>query len=286
MTFTQTDINVARRALTQADAVLIGAGSGLSTAAGLTYQGRRFQQHFADFIARYHFSDMYAGGFYPFATPEEYWAYWSRYIFINRYQKAPKPVYQRLRSLVQGKDIFVLTTNVDHQFQLAGFDKQRLFYTQGDYGLFQCSVPCHAHTYDNESTIRAMVAQQTNMRVPTELIPRCPICGAPMTMNLRADSTFVEDAGWQAAYQRYVCFLQRTAKTRIVYLELGVGFNTPGIIRYPFEQFTFQGKHATLIRLNQHEAAVPAALAQKSICLRGDIHRTLRALLSPEEETA
>lgn len=278
MTFPQTDVAAARRALAQADAVLIGAGSGLSTAAGLTYQGRRFHQHFADFIARYHFSDMYAGGFYPFATPEEYWAYWSRYIFINRYQKAPKPVYQRLRSLVQGKDVFVLTTNVDHQFQIAGFDKQRLFYPQGDYGLFQCSVPCHARTYDNERAVRAMVAQQANMRVPTELIPRCPVCGAPMAMNLRADSTFVEDAGWQAACRRYIAFLQRTAQTRIVYLELGVGFNTPGIIRYPFEQFALQGKRATLVRVNQTDADVPPALRRKSVSLRGDIHRILQAL--------
>lgn len=278
MTFPQTDVAAARRALAQADAVLIGAGSGLSTAAGLTYQGRRFHQHFADFIARYHFSDMYAGGFYPFATPEEYWAYWSRYILINRYQKAPKPVYQRLRSLVQGKDVFVLTTNVDHQFQIAGFDKQRLFYPQGDYGLFQCSVPCHARTYDNERAVRAMVAQQANMRVPTELIPRCPVCGAPMAMNLRADSTFVEDAGWQAACRRYIAFLQRTAQTRIVYLELGVGFNTPGIIRYPFEQFALQGKRATLVRVNQTDADVPPALRRKSVSLRGDIHRILQAL--------
>ena len=175
--------------LASSDAIVIGAGAGLSTSAGFTYTGERFVHYFPDFIAKYHFSDMYSGGFYLFDTLEEHWAYWSRYIFCNRYLDAPKPVYQELLSLVQDKDYFVLTTNVDHQFQKAGFDKHKLFYTQGDYGLWQCMEPCHQKTYDNEEVVRRMVAEQRDMRIPTELVPRCPVCGKPMTMNLRSDNT-------------------------------------------------------------------------------------------------
>lgn len=184
-----------REALDKADAVVIGAGAGLSTSAGFVYTGERFDRYFHDFAEKYHFNDMYSGGFYPYDTLEEHWAYWSRYIYINRYLDAPKPVYEKLLSLLKGKDYFVLTTNVDHCFQKAGFDKKRLFYTQGDYGLWQCSVPCHKKTYDNEKIVRQMMEQQKDMKVPSELIPRCPVCGAPMTMNLRADNTFVEDEG-------------------------------------------------------------------------------------------
>ncbi len=181
--------------LHQADAVLIGAGAGLSISAGFTYSGKRFEKLFGDFIQKYSISDIYAGGFYPWQSLEEYWAWWSRHIFVNRYEDAPKPVYQELLSLVQDKDYFVLTTNVDHCFQKAGFDKERLFYTQGDYGLWQCFEPCCQKTYDNEQQVRQMVEQQRGMRIPTELIPRCPVCGKPMTMNLRCDDTFVEDEG-------------------------------------------------------------------------------------------
>lgn len=192
-----------------AEAIIIGAGAGLSTSAGFSYSGRRFKENFPDFIAKYGFSDMYSAGFYPYETLEEHWAYWSRYIFINRYQNPPKPVYQSLFHLVQSKDYFVLTTNVDHCFQKAGFDKQRLFYTQGDYGLWQCSKPCHNRTYDNETVVKRMVREQKAMRVPSELVPYCPLCGAPMSMNLRADSTFVEDAGWDKAANRYQNFLRQ-----------------------------------------------------------------------------
>ena len=198
-----------RSALQGADAVVIGAGAGLSTSAGFVYNGERFQQYFCDFASKYGFSDMYSGGFYPYATLEEYWAYWSRYIWVNRYMNAPKPVYEDLLALVKDKDYFVITTNVDHQFQKAGFDKHRLFYTQGDYGLFQCSEPCCQKTYDNEETVRQMLEQQRNMRVPSELVPRCPVCGRPMTMNLRSDDTFVENEGWHRAAERYSEFLRR-----------------------------------------------------------------------------
>ena len=174
---------------------------------------------------------MYTGGFYPFSTLEEHWAYWSRYIAINRYLAPPRPVYEDLLRLVEKKDYFVLTTNVDHCFQRAGFDKQRLFYTQGDYGLWQCSRPCHKRTYDNEEAVRRMVAEQRNMRIPSELVPHCPVCGAPMSMNLRADLTFVEHEGWQAAAGRYQDFLRRHRGMQVLYLELGVGMNTPVIIK-------------------------------------------------------
>ena len=191
---------------------------------------------------------MYSAGFYPYETLEEHWAYWSRYIFINRYQNPPKPVYQNLFHLVQSKDYFVLTTNVDHCFQKAGFDKQRLFYTQGDYGLWQCSKPCHNRTYDNETVVKRMVREQKAMRVPSELVPYCPLCGAPMSMNLRADSTFVEDAGWNKAANRYQNFLRQHKGQHILYLELGVGENTPGIIKYPFWNMTHQNANATYAR--------------------------------------
>ena len=232
------------RALIEAEAVVIGAGAGLSTSAGFTYSGERFEKNFADFAGKYSFSDMYAGGFYPFPTREEFWAYWSRYIFLNRYQPAPKPVYETLLHLVQNRDYFVITTNVDHCFQKAGFDKKRLFYTQGDYGLFQCSGPCRPETWDNEGAICEMAARQKDMRIPSELIPTCPHCGRPATTNLRADDKFVEDEGWHQAAERYVQFLRTRGKQKILFLELGVGYNTPGIIKYPFWQMTAQNPRA------------------------------------------
>ena len=267
-----------RRALDSADAVLIGAGSGLSTAAGLTYTGERFERYFGDFIAKYHIPDMYAGGFYPFETLEEYWAWWSRHIFYNRYVDAPLPVYRDLLALVRGQDYFVLTTNVDHQFQRAGFDKKRLFYTQGDYGLWQCMQPCHNKTYDNEQTVRRMIEEQRDMRVPTELVPHCPVCGRPMTMNLRADDTFVEDEGWHAAAGRYADFLRRHEGLRVVFLELGVGGNTPGIIKYPFWQMTAKNPKAVYACVNFGEAFAPKEIADRSICIDGDIGEVLEKL--------
>lgn len=259
-----------------ADAVVIGAGAGLSTAAGFTYSGERFQKYFADFIEKYHFKDMYSGGFYPFETLEEHWAYWSRYIDINRYMDAPNDTYKRLLELVKDKDYFVLTTNADHQFQKAGFDKHRLFYTQGDYGLFQCSEPCHNVTYDNEDVIRRMIAEQKNMRIPFELVPKCPECGKPMTMNLRCDDTFVQDEGWYRASDRYSDFLRHHKKADVLFLELGVGFNTPVIIKYPFWQMTAKNPNAVYACINFDEAFCPNELKDKSICINRDIVEVLR----------
>ena len=267
-----------KAALQDCDAVVIGAGSGLSTAAGFTYTGERFEQHFSDFSQKYGIRDMYSGGFYPFSTPEEFWAYWSRYIYINRYMDAPKPVYDDLLKLVQGKDYFVITTNVDHCFQKASFDKKRLFYTQGDYGLFQCSRPCCQKTYDNEEIVRQMVEQQCNMRVPSELVPHCPVCGRPMTMNLRCDDTFVEDEGWHRAAERYANFLRTREGQKILFLELGVGNNTPVIIKYPFWQMTAKNPNATYVCINLGEAYAPREIEARSICINADIGSVLKQI--------
>ena len=254
-----------------ADCIIIGAGAGLSTAAGFTYSGERLQKYFADFVQKYRFKDMYSGGFYPFPTLEEQWAYWSRYIYINRYMDVDNGTYKKLFELVKDKDYFVITTNVDHQFQKAGFDKKRLFYTQGDYGLWQCSEPCHNKTYDNEETVRAMFEQQKDMRIPTELIPHCPVCGKPMSMNLRADDTFVEDEGWHDAAGRYNDFLQAHEGQHILFMELGVGMNTPVIIKIPFMQMTAQNPNAVYACLNYGEAYAPSEIANQSICIDADI---------------
>ena len=265
-------------ALRGADAVVIGAGSGLSTAAGFSYAGERFEQYFSDFAERYGFRDMYSGGFYPFPTREEFWAYWSRYILINRYQDPPKPVYSALRKLIADKDHFVITTNVDHCFQKAGFDKKRLFYTQGDYGLFQCSGPCRQETFDNESAVREMVRRQEGLRVPTELLPVCPHCGRPMTMNLRCDDTFVQDEGWYRAAERYSEFLRRHRGSKLLFLDLGTGMNTPAIIKFPFWRMVGQQPDAIYACINLDDAYAPDEIRARSICIQADIGSVLAQL--------
>ena len=254
-----------------ADAVVIGAGAGLSTAAGFTYDGERFEKYFSDFRKKYGFEDMYSGGFYPYKTPEEHWAYWSRYIFVNRYQAAPKSVYEDLLKLVADKDYFVITTNVDHCFQKAGFDKKRLFYTQGDYGLFQCSEPCCQEIFDNEAIVLEMLKRQKDMKIPTELLPVCPHCGKSLTMNLRSDDKFVEDEGWHRAAERYQSFLRTRENEKILFLELGVGYNTPVIIKYPFWQMTAKNPNATYACVNKGQAICPSEIRHKSICINDDI---------------
>lgn len=267
-----------KAALAGADAVVIGAGSGLSAAAGFSYSGARFDENFADFHAKYGIRDMYSGGFYPFRTPEEQWAYWSRHILLNRYTDPPGSLYRELLALVADKNYFVLTTNVDHCFQKAGFDKKRLFYTQGDYGLFQCSRPCCQETWDNEDVVRQMAERQRDMKIPADLVPRCPHCGAPAVMNLRCDDTFVEDGGWHAAAERYTDFLKGPAQGRVLFLELGVGYNTPGVIKYPFWRMTQKNPNAVYACVNYGEALVPPQLGGQAIAIDGDIAQVVRQL--------
>ena len=282
--------------LDSAECVVVGAGAGLSASAGFSYSGGRFKKYFSDFEAKYHFHDMYSGGFADFGSLEENWAYWSRYIYINRYMNAPVPVYEKLFELVRGKDYFVITTNVDHCFQKAGFDKKRLFYTQGDYGLFQCCVPCHKKTYDNEEIVKKMLVSQgfefkdsenkkdgglifpenpLKMEIPSELVPHCPVCGKPMSMNLRCDETFVEDDGWHEAARRYQDFLEKHKNAKTLFLELGVGENTPGIIKYPFWNFVHKNKDAFYAAVNMEETEVPAEIKARSVLIKGDIFRTI-----------
>lgn len=268
-----------RGVLDAADAVVVGAGAGLSTAAGFSYGGELFRRHFADFEERFGIHDMYSGGFFPFPTREVFWAFWSRMIRLNRYTEDPKPTYRNLRRLLEGREHFVITTNVDHRFQAAGFSKERLFYTQGDYGLLQCSKPCCQETYDNEALVREMLERQEGMHVPTELLPTCPHCGRPLVPNLRSDDTFVEDEGWHAAAERYHRFLREHEQGRVLYLELGVGYNTPVIIKYPFWRMTQANPEATYACVNFGEAVCPQEIAERSICLNADIDRVIRDLL-------
>ena len=272
-------INRVKDLLKSADAVVIGAGAGLSTSAGFDYSGERFEKYFPDFAEKYGITDMYSGGFYPYQTLEEYWAWWSRQIYCNRYIDAPKPLYQKLLSLVKDKDCFVITTNVDHCFQKSGFDKQRLFYMQGDYGLFQCSEPCCQKTYDNEELVLKMVQSQKNMKIPSELVPYCPNCGQPMTTNLRCDDSFVQDEGWYKAKNRYDDFIRRHEGLKTVFLELGVGNNTPVWIKYPFQKMTAQNPNASYVCVNLGCVYAPPEIKGQSVCIDSDILTVIDKLL-------
>lgn len=276
-------INRLKNEIKNADAIVIGAGAGMSTSAGLTYDGERFEKYFSDFHKKYGILDMYSGGFYPYETLEEYWAWWSRHIYINRYDITAGKPYMDLLNIVKDKDYFVLTTNVDHQFQLAGFDKKRLFYTQGDYGLWQCSRACHDKTYDNEETVRLMIKTQKNMKIPSDLIPKCPVCGAPMTMNLRCDNSFVQDKGWYSAASRYEDFIRRHKESHILFLELGVGNNTPVIIKYPFWKMTTKNPKAVYACVNHGEAYCPQQIKKQSICFDMDIAEMLENVRKVED---
>lgn len=292
------DIIKLKETINDADAIIIGAGAGLSTAAGFIYDGERFEKYFFDFIVKYKIKDMYSGGFSPFEDDEEFWAYWSRYIYINRYMDAPLPTYNDLFEIIKDKDYFVITTNVDHCFQKAGFDHKRLFYTQGDFGLLQCSKPCHKKTYDNKEIIEKMLLSQgfvinkdkslsfnskdIKMKVDKELLPVCPICGEPMTLNLRSDDTFVEDEGWHKAADNYIQFLNRHNELKTVFLELGVGYNTPVIIKYPFISMTNKWPKATYICINPNEKYAPEGIEDKSIIINDDIKDVFNALLNKD----
>ena len=286
-----------KKIIADADAVMIGAGAGLSTAAGFVYSGERFGRYFSDFGRKYGFRDMYSGGFYPYESQEEFWAFFSRNIWINRYMDAPRRTYDDLFRLCKGRDYFVLTTNVDHCFQKAGFEKSRLFYTQGDYGLFQCSRPCCRKTWDNEAMVREMILSQgfvigehnalslpegrdAIMRIPAELLPKCPVCGRPMAMNLRSDDTFVEDEGWHKAAAAYEAWMTAHQHQKVVYLEIGVGYNTPGIIKYNFWQQVYRNENAVYACLNMEESQVPDEIGDRSIVISGDSSQVIRELAS------
>ena len=267
-----------KKILDDCENILIGAGAGFSTAAGYTYSGERFNKYFADFAEKYHFQDMYSGGFYPYETQGEFWAFWARNILCNRYDQPESELHKKLLEIVQDKNYFVLTTNVDHLFQNNGFDKSRLFYTQGDYGLFQCSTPCHNKTYDNEKIVREMHAHEKNFSVPEKYFPRCPKCGEIMTTNLRVDDKFVEDSGWQIASYNYKKFLSNNLDKKIIFLELGVGSNTPGIIKYPFWRFTAENPDSKYICINFGEAFAPKEILSRSILINADIKEVLMSL--------
>ncbi len=260
------------------DAILIGAGSGLSTSAGFEYGGDSFLKHFKYMNEKYGYTDMYSAGFHKFRSSEERWGYWSKFIYLNRYQGVKK-LYKDLLELVKDKNYFVITTNVDHQFQLAGFDKKRLFYTQGDYRLFQCSKPCHKKTYDNEKIVMEMVKKQKDGLIPSSLIPKCPICGKEMTTNLRCDDSFVEDEGWKEASIRYLNFLKDINGKKVLFLEIGVGFNTPGIIKYPFWEMTYQNKNSQYVCINKGQIYVPKEIENRSFMLDEDIAKVINEIL-------
>ncbi|MGN1271845.1 MAG: SIR2 family NAD-dependent protein deacylase [Lactobacillus sp.] len=279
----ENEIAKLRQIFQEADAVIVGAGAGLSASAGYDFGGERLKKYFGDFVSKYGMTDMYTGCFADFETNEERWAYWSRWAWINRYEPIPKNTHQKLLKLLEGKDYFVLTTNIDHTFQRAGFPKKRLCYTQGDFGLFQCSKPCHTDTYDNRDILQKMVSQEKEMRVPTELIPHCPKCGREMDFNLFWDDTFVRDRGWHIAYERYTQYIEKHSKGKVLYFELGVGFNSPGVIKIPFWNMTMQNPNAIFASINLTMPCYPEKLKEQSIVIQADIDRVVSELLSSQQ---
>lgn len=264
--------------LEQYDTVIVGAGSGLSTASGLDYSLNRFGKLFPDFISKYGYSHMYHAAFNEYESVEEHFAYWSRHIFYNRYDFVDNGLYNKIYELISKKDYFVVTTNADHLFQKNGFDKNRLFYMQGDYGLFQCSVPCHDATYDNAQIIQDMVNQQVDLKIPSNLIPTCKKCGAVMTTNLRKDHTFVEDDGWHIANERYNKFIENNNKSKVLFLEFGVGPNTPGIIKYPFWNLVYKNDNAFYITVGLEHSVVPSEIIDRSLSFDMDINEFMELL--------
>ena len=271
-------IDRAAENIRNADCVIIGAGAGASTAAGIQYGGKRFTDNFAEFIKKYgehYMTDMYAAGFYPYPSEEAKWGYWSKHALMNRFDPPALPLYTELYDIVKNKEYFVLTTNVDHQFYKAGFDEKRIFATQGDYGKIQCQKACHPKTYDAKDLFRKMDKARRDCLIPSELVPKCPVCGGNMAMNLRCDNYFVEDEAWHEAADRYAGFLEQNKDKKVVLLELGVGFNTPIIIRFPFEKMVRENSSYSLIRMNMDEAVVPESFGKRAIGIGGDMAKAI-----------
>lgn len=275
-----TRIEKAKQLISNAEFIVIGGGAGLSAAAGITYCGKRFTQNFAPFIQKYGMTDMYSSGFYPFSTQEERWAYWAKHIVVNRYEPESTKLYNDLYHLVKDKNYFVMTTNVDSQFEKSGFPADKVFEVQGNYGYLQCSKGCHDKVYFNESLVKEMVDQTVDCKIPSELVPKCPVCSGEMDPHLRINQFFVQDEKWYESNHCYNQFLEESKGKRVVFLELGVGFNTPGIIRFPFEQMTYHNEHATLIRLNKEHPEGATENKDKTIAYTEDMQDVLSALLS------
>lgn len=274
-------IKQAAKQIKEADRILIGAGAGLSTAAGLTMGGSRFTDNFKDFIEKYggpYMRDMYCAGFYPFPSEQAKWGYWSKSGMVNRVLPGALPLYKKIYKLVETKEHFVLTTNVDHQFLLSGFDEENVFATQGDYGLIQCKRGCHPKTYDAVKRFKQMDAARRDCSIPSYMVPKCPVCGGPMEMNLRSDQYFVEDEAWHKSEKRFGEFLRKCENQKTVLLELGVGFNTPTIIRFPFEKLVREHKDMSLIRLNLDEAVVPEEFEERVIGIDEDMVKSVEDL--------
>ena len=267
-----------KQAIKQADYIIIGAGSGLSTAAGLLYSGKKFEEDFKEFIIKYHFKDLYSASFYDFETQEEKWAFFAKLIELNRYNEKPLKLYQELYKIVKNKKYFVLSTNVDGQFYNSGFDKECIFEVQGDYGYLQCENACHNKLYNNKELVKKWLENTESCKIPSHLVMKCPLCGHNMEMNLRKDVNFVQDENWYIQSKKYEEFLNKTKNKNLVLLEIGVGFNTPGIIRFPFEQITYGNNKATLIRINKDYPLTMLEIKNKTISFNEDTNKIINDL--------
>ena len=268
----------AKQAIKQADYIIIGAGSGLSTAAGLLYSGEKFEKDFREFIEKYHFDNLYSASFYEFKTQEEKWAFFAKMIKLNRYNEKPLKLYQELYEIVKNKEYFVLSTNVDGQFYNSGFDKDKIFEVQGDYSYLQCENACHNKLYNNKELVEKWLRNTKNCKIPSDLVMKCPVCGGNMDMNLRKDANFVQDENWYRQSEKYEDFLSRSKGKNVVLLEIGVGFNTPGIIRFPFERMTAISEKTTLIRINKDYPNPMLEIENKTISFDEDTNKIIEDL--------
>ena len=272
-------INETKELIKNADYILIGAGAGLSTSAGIEYTGKRFKDNFSEFIKKYNFTDMYTSGFYDFETEEEKWAYWAKHMHINNIGAEATKLYKDILKLIKNKEYFVITTNVDDQFYKSGFDENKIFAIQGSYRYIQCSQACHNKVYDATEIVKEMISKTKDCKIPTELVPICPVCGEVMETNLRKDSYFVQDDRWYIQNKRYEEFLTKAKNKELLLIELGVGFNTPGIIRFPFEQMVYQTDNWKLVRLNKDNCETILNIENRYIPLQNNISEIIQLML-------